>query len=148
MDRSIHSKYNWGLNSRLYRALYEYYKHLNHSSKTYKTILYHLAHLCFLPRRSIPREMVVLLQSMLLCCYHKDTLRHSREEHLQFSVSQLDLDQFLDFFLKSKNLKDPITSPNTHSTEERTELMALLKSSIAGVSGGTLKGPCRWMRWG
>ena len=103
---------------------------------------------CKLLRRSTPLEMVVLLQSMPLYCCHKGMSGHSLAEHLQCNVCQLDSDQFSDFFLKSRNLKDPITSPNTNSTDVWIELIAWLKSSISGVRSGSLKGPCKCMRWG
>lgn len=48
------------------------------------------------------------------------------------------------FFLKSRNLKSLITSLKSHSTEERTALIELLKSSICGVRTAFLKGAWRW----
>lgn len=41
------------------------------------------------------------------------------------------------FFLKSKNLNELEISPNSHSTEALTELIAALNASISAVNTGT-----------
>ena len=48
------------------------------------------------------------------------------------------------FFLKSRNLKSLIMSLKSHSTEVRTALIDLLKSSICCVRTAFLKGAWRW----
>ena len=45
------------------------------------------------------------------------------------------LKQTFKFFLKSRNLKELMTSPKTHSTATATSLIPVLYSSIKGVSG-------------
>ena len=54
------------------------------------------------------------------------------------------LSKSLRFFLKSINLKEFTTSPNSHSTDDLTALICALYACIWGVITPNLKGPCKY----
>ena len=51
-------------------------------------------------------------------------------------------------FLESMNTKEETTSPKSHSTEMRTELIDLLNASMLAFGWTILKGAWRWVRNG
>ena len=67
-------------------------------------------------------------------------VRQFRNNALTMYIFPTDDKPTFKFFLKSRNLKSVIMSPNSHSTDVRTALIAVLNSCICGVSTAFRKG--------